>query len=145
MQAEVAADIARALLTAYGGTPALALQWAAALSELPDPRGWAIQQPHGDPEAVILTAEHICRVTVMKPPSVEAGASGLVMDRFRIDDSIRLISRSGEWMLTFPRIQAAIVLKEEPLPAGQPPGQLRALVTAIWHDLPEKSRGSVPS
>jgi hypothetical protein len=145
MEAEDALDIARALASAHRTPdPALEAAWAAALQDLPGANAWAIQQPHGHPELIILTAHCICRVTATKRSRSRAGAPGLVTDRYRIDDSIRFFSRPGEWTLSFSRIEVAILLKDRPVPAGQEPGRVRALVRAIWEALPAASKGTQP-
>ena len=145
MEAADASDIARALASAHGATDAaLEDAWAAALEDLPDANAWAVQEPHGHPEAIILTAHCICRVTATKRSRGAISAPGLVTDRYRIDDSIRFFSRPGEWTLSFSRIGATLLLKDRPVPAGQEPGRLRDLVRAVWAALPAASKGAQP-
>jgi hypothetical protein len=85
--------------------------------------GMQAEQPYDHPEAIILTAHYICRATATHPPEAGAGASQLVAERYRIDDSTRLFSRTGEWKLTFPREQVALRLKATPMSPGQPSGK----------------------
>src|SRR5438093_10465777 len=144
MEEEAASEIARGLLSAYETeNSAVEAAWAATLGGLPQARAWAVQQLHDSPEAIILTAHYICRTMSAYPPKVGAGAPQLVTKRYRIDDSIRLFSRPGAWSLVFPHEQVELLLKAKPLPPGQPPGRVRALVRAIWHDLPPTSKGTL--
>jgi hypothetical protein len=103
-----------------------------------------VQQAYDYPEAIILTAHHICRAMAVRPPRPGAEAPKLATERHPIDDSIRLFSRPGAWALVFPREQVELLLKAMPIPPGQPSGRVRALVRAIWNDLPPTSRGTLP-
>jgi hypothetical protein len=145
MEEEAASEISRALLSAYETeNPAVEAEWTAIVAGLPDPRAWAVQQPYDFPEAIILTANHICRAVSARPPQTEAEPPQLVVKKYPIDDSIRLFSRPGTWSLVFPNEQVELLLRARPLPPGQPAGRVRALVRAIWKDLPPGSRGTLP-